>query len=297
MTALDRLMRQQELLKREVRTIRTQLATFSTAGRVRGGAIIGGGGLQQTPAVGSVSAWLNDSGSALTTGAVVVAAASGGRLCDTTTIVDDEDVLGVVVSETSVADGSDAMVRHQGYAASVLVTGVVAVGDWLQASATATRAQSAGAARTPGSFARALSASAGGSASIAAFVQGPPLARRDLAAIEIPFGSGGSVIATGVVTDLWIPYDLTVLGWTLLADQIGSLVLDLWKDTYANYPPTVADTVAGTEKPTLSAAIKNQDLALSTWTADWDEGDIVRVNVDSAATVTRALLALQVRQR
>jgi len=75
---------------------------------------------------------------------------------------------------------------------------------------------------------------------------------------------------------------------------IGSIVVDVWKDTYANYPPTVADTIAGTEKPTLAAAIKNRDLDLTTWTTACAEGDWIAFNVDSAATVTWVCVVLHV---
>ena len=85
---------------------------------------------------------------------------------------------------------------------------------------------------------------------------------------------------------------MTVTGWTITSDQTGSIVVDLWKDTYANFPPTVADTITGTEKPTLSSASKNQDNALTTWTTTINNGDIIRFNVDSVSTVQRVHLTI-----
>ena len=70
-------------------------------------------------------------------------------------------------------------------------------------------------------------------------------------------------------------------------------MIDLWKYTYANYPPTVADTIAGSEKPTLSSQIKNQDNALTTWTTSVSAGDIIAFNVDSASTVTKITLSIK----
>lgn len=106
---------------------------------------------------------------------------------------------------------------------------------------------------------------------------------------------GGSTISTGVKYDMGIPYNCTVTRWDLLADQTGSLVLDLWEDSYANYAPTVADTQTGAEKPTLSSASKNQDTSLNSGNG-WAlaQGNILRINVDSATTVTRATLLLWV---
>jgi hypothetical protein len=97
----------------------------------------------------------------------------------------------------------------------------------------------------------------------------------------------GAPITTGVRGYFEVPFGLRVTGWTLLADAVGSLQLDVWKDTYANFPPTVADTIAGSEKPLLAAAQKNQDLLLTTWSTDLNAGDIIGINVDSASGVIK----------
>lgn len=109
----------------------------------------------------------------------------------------------------------------------------------------------------------------------------------------IVIDGGGSAITTGIKGDIVIPYTGTITQWTLVADQSGSIVIDVWKDTYANYPPTVADTIAGSEKPTLSTATKNQDTNLTTWATAVTAGDTVRFNVDSVTTVTRATLVVE----
>jgi hypothetical protein len=102
----------------------------------------------------------------------------------------------------------------------------------------------------------------------------------------------GTAISAGIKGDVRIPFACTVTGWTLLADQTGSIVIDVWRDSYANFPPVVGDSIAGTEKPTLSSASKNEDLTLTTWTTALAAGDILRFNIDSAATVTRVSLSL-----
>jgi hypothetical protein len=89
---------------------------------------------------------------------------------------------------------------------------------------------------------------------------------------------------------------MAIIGWTILADQAGSIVVDVWKDTYANYPPTNADSIAGTEKPTLSSAQQSQDLSLTTWTTTVAAGDILAFEVESATTVTRVTVALRGRK-
>lgn len=106
---------------------------------------------------------------------------------------------------------------------------------------------------------------------------------------------GGNAITTGAKHFVTVPFDCTITGWTILADVSGSIVIDVWKDTYANHIPTVADSIAGSEKPTITTATKGQDLTLTTWTSvTVTAGDIIRFNVDSATTVTLVHLAIHV---
>lgn len=112
----------------------------------------------------------------------------------------------------------------------------------------------------------------------------------------VVFDGGGSVLTTGIKGDMSIPYACTILSARLLADQAGSIVVDIWKDTYANYPPTVADTITAAAKPTLSAATKNEDTTLTGWNTAIVAGDTLRFNIDSVATITRATLALRIRK-
>ena len=110
----------------------------------------------------------------------------------------------------------------------------------------------------------------------------------------ITIDGGSSAITTGVKGYIYIPYSGTITSWILTADQNGSIVIDVWKDTFANFPPTVADTIAGSDKPTLSSAQKSLDTSLSTWTTSVSAGDIIAFNVDSASTLTRVNLSINI---
>ncbi len=83
-----------------------------------------------------------------------------------------------------------------------------------------------------------------------------------------------------------VPFACTITGWTLLADQSGDIVLDVWKDTYSAYPPVVGDTICGGNKPTLSAAVKATDSTLTSWTnLSFAANDVVTIHVDSASSL------------
>jgi hypothetical protein len=112
--------------------------------------------------------------------------------------------------------------------------------------------------------------------------------------VGIVIDGGGSVITTGVKGYIQVPYACTVDAWRIFADVSGSIVIDVWKDTYANFPPTDADSMPGSGKePTLSSAQKAEDTNVTDWTTDdINAGDVIGFNVDSATTVKRVTLQL-----
>lgn len=113
-------------------------------------------------------------------------------------------------------------------------------------------------------------------------------------AIVFIIDGGGSTITTGVKGDIQIPFACTITSVSLLADQSGSIVVDIWKDTYANFPPTVADTITTSAKPTISSATKATDSTLTGWTKNLSANDILRFKVDSVTSVQRVTLTLHV---
>ena len=95
----------------------------------------------------------------------------------------------------------------------------------------------------------------------------------------------GTAITTGSKGVRYIPFDCTVTGWDIRSDISGSCVFDVKRSGVS---------LAGTEKPTLTASTSNQDLSLSTWTTSLLTGDVVEFVVDSASTLTRATLTILV---
>lgn len=114
--------------------------------------------------------------------------------------------------------------------------------------------------------------------------------------LAIPFviDGAGSAITTGEKGHLEITFACTIVQVTLMADQPGSIVIDIWKDTYANFPPTDADSITASAPPTISSAQKSQDSTLTGWTTAIAAGDILAYNVDSCTTITRVTLSLKV---
>lgn len=120
-----------------------------------------------------------------------------------------------------------------------------------------------------------------------------------IGAVGLIIDGGGSTITTGVKGFVEVPFACTITAVTLLSTDAavtsGSIVVDIWKDTYANYPPVVGDTITASAKPTLSSATKSRDTTLTGWTTSIAAGDVLGFKVDSVATVTRLLVSLTVQ--
>jgi hypothetical protein len=114
--------------------------------------------------------------------------------------------------------------------------------------------------------------------------------------ITFIFGTGSAVITAGQRTSVSCPYTGTFTAARLLvvdaAVTSGSIVIDVWKDSFANFPPTVADTITASAKPTLSSATKSDDTTLTGWSPSVTAGDVLVGIVDSASLVTQVALQL-----
>jgi len=124
---------------------------------------------------------------------------------------------------------------------------------------------------------------------------GPTGPQGPLRPIIFSADGGGSVIPTGTQFSVYVPYDATIVAVTMLADQVGSAVVDIWKDSYTNYPPTVEDKITGSNPPTISNSNKSRDTTLSGWTTSISNGDVLLFNVNSCSTITWLCLTLEVQ--
>lgn len=135
---------------------------------------------------------------------------------------------------------------------------------------------------------------------------GTPLDRRiaasDLLALKFavvfPFYEGGSVLTTG--TKLYLgalfPVACEIVSHELVGNTTGSIVIDLWKDLGTNYPPTNADSITASAKPTLSSAQRATDSTLTGWGKTIAAGSWIVPEIESVSTLTYAALVLIVKR-
>lgn len=76
----------------------------------------------------------------------------------------------------------------------------------------------------------------------------------------------------------------------------GSCVVDIWKDTYANYPPTVGDSIVSGSPPTITAAHKYLDTTLTGWNTAVAAGDVLMFHLVSTATFDSIFFALHLEE-
>jgi hypothetical protein len=151
---------------------------------------------------------------------------------------------------------------------------------------------------TIASFANAThghtNAAGGGQLTDSAFADGAISAAKlasnlRVSTLGITIDGGGEAITTGTKGYAVVPFSCTIQSWSVVADQSGSIVLDVWKHTAV---PTNSNTITASAKPTLSAAQLAVAQAATGWTTAVSANDVLGFEVESATTVTRATLTI-----
>mgnify|MGYP003419501048 CR=1 FL=1 len=112
--------------------------------------------------------------------------------------------------------------------------------------------------------------------------------------VGVTFDGQGSTPTVGSVGYAVVPFSGTIDQWHVVANASGSAVVDVWKA--ASTIPINADSIAGTEKPTLSAAQIASDTALSSWTTAVTAGDVFGFELESVATCTRLTVEVRISE-
>jgi hypothetical protein len=116
----------------------------------------------------------------------------------------------------------------------------------------------------------------------------------DYAGWSVIVDGAGSVIGDGIKAYFEIPFDCELVRIRVGADASGSADIDIWKDTFANFPPTVGDTITASTPPSLSSEQTIEDTTLDGWGTTFSEGDWIGIFVENAATITMLTIAFRV---
>ena len=110
--------------------------------------------------------------------------------------------------------------------------------------------------------------------------------------INMVYSSGSVDMNNGPKGELAIDVTGKIQSWTLTADAVGILILDVQKCTFNDYPNF--QTICGSAKPQISGNLKAFSDVMSAWDVDLIAGDVLRFRVDQVNNIRRFMLSLKV---
>jgi len=121
--------------------------------------------------------------------------------------------------------------------------------------------------------------------------------RANTSEIVFVIDGGGSTISTGLRGSLEVPFNCNVVSWTILTDQNGTIVMNVFNETYSTWGSTLprpagAELVLDVPVSITSSASKN-NYTLSPQ-ASIAASNVLSYNVFSISTITRASVCLRV---
>lgn len=115
--------------------------------------------------------------------------------------------------------------------------------------------------------------------------------------VSLTVNAGSSTVTSGVKGIITVPFNGQVLGWSVITNQSGSIVFDIYKDSFTNftYPGSAINTITGTNKPQLSGSYKNESFNVTSWNTTLNKYDVLTVNVDSVSGINVAIVNLYLK--
>jgi hypothetical protein len=114
-------------------------------------------------------------------------------------------------------------------------------------------------------------------------------------ATGVTVDGGLTAPTTGVKGYIIIPYNATIVSWTIMANQSGSAVLDIKSaSSYSGISSTTSITASA--KPTLTSAQSAFGNTLTGWTTAITAGTLLEFDLTSVSSVTRLTLELTLQK-
>jgi hypothetical protein len=116
--------------------------------------------------------------------------------------------------------------------------------------------------------------------------------------VEYVISNLGSVLVTGVQPYFTMPYQGVITSAALVVSPSGSLSIDIWRTSYAQFDggvthPVASDSICGGNYLSITSGTKATS-NLNSWTLSFGQGDILAINIQSVSSVTSANLSLYV---
>jgi hypothetical protein len=113
--------------------------------------------------------------------------------------------------------------------------------------------------------------------------------------INVHFDGGGSAIASGTYYGPTVDYACTISRASLVADQSGTISIDLWAQLTASWgPPTASQKISASDPIAVSSAASEIDTTLTGWSPIIAAHTSFAWHIGSNATsITQADVALE----
>ena len=105
--------------------------------------------------------------------------------------------------------------------------------------------------------------------------------------------SSGTGCSSGSLIGFEWPFSGSLQTATVITDNASNVEIQLWKDTFANWPPASTANICGTSPLRTASAKTLQVTTLTTWTACFAAGDWIVPRVIGCSGPTKAFLALR----
>ena len=122
----------------------------------------------------------------------------------------------------------------------------------------------------------------------------------DYGTIGWTIDGAGATISVGMKAGgILVPFNGTIVSADLVLDKPGNVVVNIFKDAFPNWLPTLSedDSICTGVQLTTANTLTSRDSTLGGWTTTVTKGDYYVVSVDSATNATWATVTLYIRKR
>lgn len=115
---------------------------------------------------------------------------------------------------------------------------------------------------------------------------------------EMVADGGGVALSGGAAWDVSVPYACEIISVVVLAQEAGSMVIDLRACTVAQYPPTGANSITGGAPITIATSNtwSGSGAAIAAWAKTLAIDTVLRIYLVSASTTTKFTISVRVRR-
>jgi len=110
--------------------------------------------------------------------------------------------------------------------------------------------------------------------------------------LEMIVFNGPQSVTAGIKGFIEIPFNLSVLSWKIMAEQAGSVSLDLWNCPFNSFPPIAANSIVGGNYPTLSSAQSSSSSTLTGWSPNLSAGSILALVINDSSVIHQITVSL-----